>query len=378
VRKWLILLLFMAMALRAHAGRRVTVGELQQFLADQYAAHKGDGSVADHLCEMELSEELTEPTLDRIIADLKPGRKTALALQLLADQSAFLEPPPSEIPNKPAPEVTEQIRLIKGAVSFASITLEKLPDFLATRTTHTFDDASIYMTPDASRTGFVGGGALHANGEYSRMITYRAGREVNLEQSTDKEEKDAAAPQGLTSFGEFGPLLLLVLSDSAKGRIVWSHWEETRTGTAAVFKYEVPQEASHYTVDFCCVLVLSQSDSEAKLNTIGKGMVRIFHATPGYQGYLYLNAETGAVLRVTLEGEMHESDPMTNLGVWLEYGSVTIGEHDYFCPMRSAALTVLHSGRQSQPGLMRLNDVTFTNYHRYGSTAHILSEPPAP
>jgi hypothetical protein len=376
----MLLLVLAAAALPAPAAQRVTVAELQQFLTAQYAAHKSDGSIADHLGEMELSERLTGPTLDRITADLKPGKKTALALQLLADESGFLDAPAGEIPAKATPEMAEQLRLFQGAVNFASVTLERLPNFLATRITRTFDNSVVTMTTDASRIGFSAHGPLHANGEYSRQITYRDGAEVNLEAAAqDKQEKHGEAPPGLTSYGVFGPFLVTVLSDSAKGKVVWSRWEQTRDGMAAVFKYEVPQQASHYAVDYCCVLFVPLlAAGGGKQDTKGANTPRNFHATPGYHGYLYLDPQTGAVLRVTLEGEMKSDDPMTRMGAWVEYGTVEIGERSYPCPVRSMALTVLRAWREGEPGMMSLNEVTFTNYHRFGTTARILPATPEP
>ena len=380
MRRWMLLLALAAAALPAPAAERVTVAELRQYLTEQFAAHKSDGSIADHLGKMELSEQLTEPTLDRINADLKPGKKTSEALQLLADESGFLEPPASEIPGKAKPEEAEQLRLFQGAVNFTSSTFARMPDFLATRTTHTFDNSSLSMTTDASRIGFSAHGALHANGEYSRQITYRDGAEVFVDPAAQgKGDKHIAAPQGLTTSGEFGPLLLLVLKDSVKGQIAWSHWEQTRAGLAAVFRYQVPQEASHYSVDYCCVLFVPMlAAGGERQNTVGANNPRNFHSVPGYHGYLYLDSETGTVMRLTLEAEMNANDPMTRMGAWVEYGPVEIGERNYVCPVRSTALTVLHAWRNGEPGLMRLNEVTFTKFHRFGSSAHILPATPEP
>ena len=48
-------------------------------------------------------EQLTQPMLDRITAEFKPGPKTVLSLKLLADSSAFLEPPAGELLDKAPP-----------------------------------------------------------------------------------------------------------------------------------------------------------------------------------------------------------------------------------------------------------------------------------
>lgn len=380
--KWMLLVTLAAAALSAPAfAQRVTVAELQQFLTAQYAAHKSDRSIADHLGAMELSEQLTETRLDRITADLRPAKKAAQALQLLADQSAFLEPPASEIPGKSTPQESEQARLIQEAMSFASVTLERLPNFLATRNTRTFDNSVLNMSPDGQRVGFAAGEGLHANGEYSRQITYRDGAEVNAEASAGegKEEKHDASRNGLTSTGEFGPLLQIVLSDSAKGNVVWSRWEQTREGLAAVFSYQVPKEASHYTVDFCCVLVAVHAPNVGgRAFPSSEDSFTHFHGDPGYHGYLYLDSETGAVLRVTLEVDFDISAPPPRIGEWVEYGTVKIGERSYLCPVRSTAFTHLLPRRLGEPGFKSLNEVTFTNYHRFGTTTRILSATPEP
>ena len=381
MRRWILLLALAAMALPVPAQRRMTVAELQQFLTADYAAQKSDVSIASRLGEMELSEQLTEPTLDRITANLKPQKKTAQALQLLADQSAFLEPPADEIPDKLAPAAAEQTRLIQGAVEFASVTIQKLPDFLATRTTQTFDNSAFSMTPDASRVGFVARGALHANGEYSRQITYREGREVDADAAANqgKQGKSNERPQGLSSTGEFGPLLQIVLTDSANGHLNWSYWELMREGMAAVFEYVVPKEASHYTVDFCCVLSVAHPPAaDWKQLTNNEVSFKHFHGDPGYHGYLYLDSATGAVLRMTLEADFDAPGPTARVGEWVEYAMVRIGEHDYRCPVRTTAFIHLPPFRLDEAGFMNLNEVAFINYHRFGSTARILLTTPEP
>jgi hypothetical protein len=379
MRKSMLLLVLVAAAFPSPAAqRRITVAELQQFLTRQYAAQKSDGSIGESLGEMELTEQLTEPTLDRMMADFKPGTKTAHSLRLLADASAYLGPPVGEIPGNPEPEMAEQTRLIQAAVNFATVTIGKLPDFLATRTTFTFDDSVVTATQYGS--GFAAFGPLHATGEYGREITYRDGREVNTEQMAGqgKWAKHDKAPPGLTSYGEFGPFLVTVLSDSDKGHLVWSHWEQTRAGMAAVFKFEVPQAASHYVLDYCCMDAAPVSELNGVIHGGNTSTPSSFHGTPGYHGYLYLDSATGAVMKVTAEAEMNGYDPITRMDTWVEYGTVDIGGRNYLCPVRSMTLSVLHPRGEGEAGLTRLNEVTFTNYHRFGSTARIVSTTPGP
>ena len=62
-------------------------------LATISAEHKPDGEIARQIASMKLSERLTEATLGRLNVHLDRGSQAVLALQLLADQSAFLDPP---------------------------------------------------------------------------------------------------------------------------------------------------------------------------------------------------------------------------------------------------------------------------------------------
>ena len=54
--------------------------------------------------------------------------------------------------------------------------------------------------------------------------------------------------RGLTSWGELGSVLGMILADSVNGKVHWSHWEQTSLGLAAVFHYSVPKTASHFEV----------------------------------------------------------------------------------------------------------------------------------
>ena len=61
MRRWILVAMLAAMAVRAQAARRVTVEQLRQFLAEQRAANKPDGDTAAKVVGLELSEQLTGP-----------------------------------------------------------------------------------------------------------------------------------------------------------------------------------------------------------------------------------------------------------------------------------------------------------------------------
>jgi len=141
LRRLILLVVLAGLAYPAGAGTRVTVAQLDQALTAALAAHKPDAEFARQIASWDLSERLTEASLERLKARLAPGSQTAQALALLADQSAFLDPPATELLVIAAPDGTAQQRMLDDARGYVAQTLQRLPDFLATRTINQYDDS---------------------------------------------------------------------------------------------------------------------------------------------------------------------------------------------------------------------------------------------
>jgi len=381
MRKSILLAILMTIALPCLAApRHATVAELHIILAAQQAENKSDHDRAQQLNSLELTEQLTQPTLARITAEFKPGPKTALSLRLLADSSAFLEPPAGELLDKAPPIAAEQRAMMKSAIDFIGVTLHRMPDFLATRLTDSFDNTPLSVT----HSGWAPHSDLHPAGTFSQHITYRNGQEVldSQKDSSGGKPRNEPSPSGLTSIGEFGSALGVIISDASKGTLKWSHWEQTAAGPVAVFHYEVPPAASHYWVNYCCV-----RGSQDSAGAVGFGMDAnnagidsdSYHGTPSYHGNLYLDPATGAVLRVTVESNLKPSDPITRAALSVQYGPVEIGGNRYICPVHSIAISSTKShakGDMSDMEILRLNEVSFTDFHRFGSTSRIIIDGP--
>ena len=375
MRRVLLLALFAALALPAQAARRITVDQLRQMLVSRLAAHESDSSLAQRLYSQELSEQLTSLTLQRLTSELKPGRQTALALDLLADTSAFLEPPSGELPQLEPPDAAARELMLNEAANFAQVTLHHLPNFLATRITRSYDNTPLIRMRDGSAPQSA---YLHSSGTLSEEITYRDGHEVvSISPGASITNKTATDPVGgLRSTGEFGPVLAIVLADSSHGTVTWSRWEHTPSGLAAVFRYEVPKTVSHYTVTYCCV----GGKRLPTLNPVlGPETSDRYNGSPGYHGQLYLDPATGAVLGLTLEAQLKNSDPIRRAAVSVQYAKVDISGSAYVCPVQSVAVSsvLVRSNPEEYWIVRRVNHVTFSNYHRFGSTMRILEGAPA-
>jgi VWFA-related protein len=374
MRKLSVFLLLAGAAMPALAAKTVTVEQLEQVLA---AAHgKSDAKVAQQLSGLELTERLSAVRLSRWEADL-PGPESRQSLVLLADLSAFLDPPAAEIPAAATPDFAAQRRIVALTVDYASRTIHQLPNFFATRDTVRFEDSPQGFRADTSVIPYQ---PLHTVGRSTDTVLYRDGNEVVDSRAAKGKEQETAA-QGLTTSGVFGPILGTVLVDAAHGKLAWSHWEQGAAGPEAVFRFAVPREKSHYEVEFCCV----PGDS---------GKYRVFQQFSGYHGEMAVDPVNGSILRLTLQADLTPADKMVRSDILVEYGSVEIGGRSYICPVRSVSISdapmlpsnalevqryrggaLLERDSQSGPARLRtsLNDVVFDQYHLFRAEAHILS-----
>jgi hypothetical protein len=350
----------------------LSVSELRQKVADFLSAHPGQGTdpverladdnAVDEINHLQLSERLTAATLQEIEAKNTMGPQAKKALQLLADRSALLDPPASELPNMPPPDANHQQQMLEDARVYVAQTLTRLPNFFATRTTERY-----YGIPpglnDASRPVLA---SLVPRGSYSREITFRDGKEL-IDPMKNPQGQQTTFSLGLETQGEFGTEAAVVLTDVTSNTIAFHHWEKGPTGAVAVFRYSVSKQDSHYDVNYSC--------NERST----------FHSQPAYHGTIAVDPSSGVVLRVTLEAtDTNADDPLSHVGSVVEYGPVEIGGKIYNCPLRSVAFSVVgfndcskQTHNANTVKRMYLNRTTFTDYHRLGSTWRIVPDSPA-
>jgi hypothetical protein len=178
----------------------------------------------------------------------------------------------------------------------------------------------------------------------------------------------------------------LILVDIDKGKLTFSHWEQTPAGTLAIYRYSVPKSASHYNVDYCCLI--GKPGVELRQGRRGGGgvpppttlqdnLANHFRKLPAYHGTLAIDPVSGAILRITVQAELDIDGPVTRADILVEYGPVLIADRKFICPLRSLALTQGPAGTNATPGIppdMQINEASFTNYHRLGSTIRIIPE----
>jgi hypothetical protein len=397
MRRLVLLGLMAAASLPACAIRHLTVAQLEKTLASSITHHHTDAEMVREFGDFDLTERLTDATRQRICDSLHLGPRTTLSLQLLADESAILDPPVAELPTDAAPDAAAAAHIFKAATAYVTQTLPHLPDFLATRTTYTFNDtAQIFKVNEwPVRAG------LHLVANNTREITFRDDQEVTeaVPQGTKASFPARPKERGLQSNGEFGALLGIIFVDAPKGTVAFHHWEKTSTGMVAVYHFSVPKTESHYNVNYCCLSDGIRTNTRQGGGRRGGSVVGnqqgnatvLFHKIPAYRGSLFIDPASGVIRRVTLDAEMGDSS-VSRAATVIEYGQVVIGNRKFICPLRSM---VLYEGpaeygppaselpatttKALEPkGTLYVNETSFTNYHRLGSEMRIINDADAP
>jgi hypothetical protein len=352
MRTLAILLLLAGGVLPGFAANPVTVDLVSQLLV--YARNKSDAKMAEELFDLELTERASSATLARWDMEL-PGPKSRQAMNALADASAFLRLPPEELPGTPAPDPATQDSLLALCRNYVTGTIPKLPNFFATRTTTLFSDEPMKMNSLTLNTQYA---QMRLVGVSTDRAYFQEGKEVIVAENGKRVELPGTA---LTTKGVFGEAMELILSDILPSGPAWYHWESDPDGAPiAVFRYAVAQENSHYAVN-------TSDDQQQGLPV-------------AYSGEIAMNPADGTIRRLTALASLSAKSPMTKAGVMVEYGPVEIGGTSYICPVKSVSLAVIHAQNNAPalsarpgPSFTQVNDVQFTEYHRFRTESRILT-----
>ena len=347
------------------AVKPVTVQQLNQVLA---AAHgKRDKELARELSGLELTDRISPTQLSAWSAEVN-GVRSRQALVAIADASAFLSPPATDIPADPPPDSATQQRILSLAVDYLGKTMPKLPNLFATRTTLRYEEEPEHYDQTGHKR--IGYEPMHLTDNSKATVFYRNGKEV-VEAAAKKRRNPRPQDRYLVTHGTFGPILGVVILDAvaAQNHWTWSRWERSSGATRAVFRYAVPEEKSHYRVEYCC---MPETDGTT-----------VFRKVTGYHGEIAIDPASGAILRLEITAEFKPNLPIHLSQTLVEYGPVQIGGNTYICPIRSVSISRGRTLRQVTelgqgfttfgPYATTLNDVTFGDYHVFRSESRVLT-----
>jgi len=354
----------------------LTVDQMDQLL--KQLRGQADLRAARQITGVQLTERAGAAQLARWQADLG-GERSREALMAVADVSAFLRPPAAELPTLPPPDADSQKQILARCMDYIRQRVSKLPNYLALRTTNSFEFTTAPMldsqqilgepfhTKSGQRPKYIALGPAKAKdstetqyfwlGSYAENAAYRGQTEV-LDAAPEANGQSRASLHALTTFGEFGSVLRAILEDTSGDEMAWDHWEQGSSGPLAVFRYSVSSERSHFAVTY--------ADEQPEY--------------PAYHGEVAIDPASGAVWRITILATTSASDVFGESEIAVEFSSVKIGGASYICPVHSVAIgryfNPVEYGNTAHtpvPYQISINDVTFTKYHLFRSESHILS-----
>ncbi|HTY85330.1 MAG TPA: VWA domain-containing protein [Silvibacterium sp.] len=340
--------------------RRVTVEHLEQFLTEVHG--RENNKLVEDLSKLELTERLSSAKLDDWTVKLR-NKNVREALIAVADASVFLAPPPGGIPSQAAPGDAAQQHMLVLTKDYLERSIPRLPDFYATRTTLRYEDSARF-NENKTQVDYQ---PLHVAELSMARVLYRAGNEVVEPKGL---ETDDSSDRYMITHGTFGPLLAeLRRALGNSGQMTWLRWESGQEGSRAVFGFVVPAAESKYFEGGCCL-----PDDE------GQDLYRI---QAGYHGEIAIDPESGTVLRLQMQFDVHNYVPMDLDEIAIEYGPVEIGGKTYFCPIRSVSVArarSLISLKEWDQDFMsfgpygtHMNDMRFSNFHVFRSQSRMLT-----
>ena len=303
---------------------------------------------------------------------------------VVADVAASLAPPAAETLTMPAPDAQAQQRMLARCSEYVNQTVPRLPNYFALRTTNSFEFTTaqklqsqgsvngISQTRQGPRVRYLALGPAKSSDapenqyflleSYAQEVTYRGDAEV-VNAPPGANGPSRASPDGLTTSGEFGSVLELIVVDFKQDQMTWDHWEQGRSAQGsmlplAVFHYSVSSERSHYGVNY---------PNELPEN-------------PAYHGEVAIDPESGAVRRITIFASSSESGIFNESSHLVEFAPTEIAGTTYICPVHSVAIVRFFDAfeygnvaRTPIPSQISINDVAFTKHHLFRSESHILS-----
>ena len=335
-----LMLLVLCAGVLASAQMRLTVEQLKEFVRSSVALKHDDRKLAEYLKKVKLANQLDDATIEEL-QGLGAGPHTIAELKALRDSTASLPkaPPPPPKPvyvPPPSPSSEEQAQVLQAAKDYALNYSARIPDFICTQVTRRFIDPSgmeFWRAEDVIQERL----SYFEGHEDYKVVLYN-NRVVEM-----SHEKLG----GATSSGEFASMMREIFDPKTETEFEWERWGTLRGRRMHVFSYRVLQSRSKYSI------------------FSGTANQRII---AGYHGLIYVDRETNAVLKITLQAaDLPAGFPIRDVNLSLDYDHVSISDRDFILPLK-AVLT----SREGAKFLIK-NEVEFRMYRKFSAESTITA-----
>lgn len=299
---------------------------------------QADSRLARDLHKVRLGQSLDDHTIEELESE-GAGPKAVTELLTLRDLSEGL-PAPTALPDFPAPPLplrAEQDQALAAAREHALNYTRLLPDFICSQTVRRYED-------------FENRGSWKLKDVLTVRLTYFEQREdyklvaVNNRATT----RDFESVGGAVSEGEFGSVLASIFDPRSGAQFRWDHWTHLRHRVASVFYYRILKEHSAYSVVF------------------GLGSRR-YETVAGEHGFVYVDRDSGEVLRISRRAELPKGFPVVRASTLLDYDFVDVAGRRFLLPLHADV-------RMYSDYVLSRNEVEFSGYRKFSGESTITFE----
>jgi hypothetical protein len=326
--------LLILILLAAPAARAGSVADLVAAVRAGIAAKRADSEIAAFAAAATLTERLEDAAIEQLESE-GAGPRTVEELERLRDESARLPAPAAFalFDPPPQPDSAGQARLVERARDYANRYTASLPDFVCAETIRRYDKKN-------------GAAAWKPRDVLTVDVVFNGKQDSYTLRAIDGKptRKTFAQASGFRSTGEFGTLLRIVFKPQS--RFLWERWGNLRGRLAHVFSFRIAAPHSEYDMDF-------------------RSILRRHRATAAMRGLVYLDAESGRILRLRYEPEEIPSGwPVLGAPAVLDYGYAEVAGGMYLLPKRVDMRVIGRSGQNR-------NVMEFGDYRKFTSDATV-------
>jgi len=327
-----------AICLAAMAGEGVSVNSVVAAVRASIGKKHRDAGMAEALDKVKLAQHLEDRVIE-ILESEGAGPQTLGALQRMRDASRLLPAPPDPPPGMtppPPPSSAEEHRVWQAAAGRSRDYGRSLPDFICSEIIHRWADPT-------GREDWQPAPTVVAD------VTYFDRREDYKVVTIDGEPSDKSLPDvgGAISQGEFGTMLATIFRPGMETDYRWDHWTTLRKQPTSVYFFRIT--ASHHPHE-----LWYKTGPGNSIKTV-----------VGLHGYVYIDPDTGSVLRISAVCEdIPAGFPVQKSSTILDYGYAGIGGTQYLLPLRAEI-------RIDAGQLQSLNAVEFQKYRKFGADASV-------
>jgi len=362
--KFLGILLLIFAATLAPAATLMTVEQLKTELASMKQAGKSDEDVATRLKEINLSEELSH-SAKASLAPYLPGDFSNEQILIMQARSAFLPPPAGDIVSAPAPDGAAQKAILDKTTDYVTKTYGQLPAMTATKSTARYQDS---ISNGSSAPGLV----VNGPNTYARLADEQVDR-VETEHGVEKPAEKDKTPWGqngeVSPPGPQLPLAEVVQEALAGGKLAFEHWQTVGDTRIAVFTFGVDKKKSRYDVSYCCFPKTDTASGVAAMGTFvpvpgeiqSVSSWRPYKKTVPFHGELYINPDSGAVVRVIEIAELKPNDTVHQEAIRIDYSPTVVAGTEYELPLLSITLNEVVPGDESNITVYSVRHALFSS-----------------